>query len=161
MKAGKGCDPLPGLTCSGGRLVGGFTFFRSLAFSLPCALRSIGGSAFAKAIGGRFAVPAAVRRGHCRFAAARKFLPRAATGPRDVVAIFVVGKEGDIHRAAHARIVETALIEALAARPDRLFEPRPDLAPTAGGGQRHDLELGSGRLEIGRASCRERVCQYV
>src|SRR3546814_20372094 len=43
MKAGKGCDPLPGLTCSGGRLVGGFTFFRSLAFSLPCALRSIGG----------------------------------------------------------------------------------------------------------------------
>src|SRR3546814_20446341 len=118
-------------------------------------------SAFAKAIGGGVACPAAVRRGHCRFAAARKFLPRAATGPRDVVAIFVVGKEGDIHRAAHARIVETALIEALAARPDRLFEQRPDLAPTAGGGQRHDLELGSGRLEIGRASCRERVCQYV
>src|SRR3546814_11640627 len=63
------------------------TLFRSL--------RIIGGSAFAKAIGGRFAVPAAVRRGHCRFAAARKFLPRAATGPRDVVAIFVVGKESD------------------------------------------------------------------
>src|SRR3546814_10875364 len=77
------------------------TLFRSL--------RIIGCSAFAKAIGGRFAVPAAVRRGHCRFAAARKFLPRAATGPRDVVAIFVVGKEGDIHRAAHARLVETAL----------------------------------------------------
>src|SRR3546814_19035842 len=98
MKAGKGCDPLPGLTCSGGRLVGGFTFFRSLAFSLPCALRSIGGSAFAKATGGRFPVPTPVRRGHCRLAPAPRVLPREGSGPRGVASILHFGQRGAHHQ---------------------------------------------------------------
>src|SRR3546814_9111667 len=85
-----------------------------------------------------------VHRGHCRFAAVGGVLPRAATGPSNVVSAFFLGEERNIHRAAHARIVDAALIEAFTAGPDRLLEQRADLHPSAGGrSEEHTSELQS------------------
>src|SRR3546814_10671220 len=96
--------------------------------------------AFAKAAARCFGC-GVVHRGHCRFAAVGGVLPRAATGPSNVVSAFFLGEERNIHRAAHARIVDAALIEAFTAGPDRLLEQRADLHPSAGGGRRNNGEL--------------------